>query len=218
MDLDQFKTELNSKLASDHINRSHVDIELLLKKKTGSFIDKIKKSLWFEIIFGFLLNFGFVYAAFDANMHSMRIYFGVFGVLMYLFLFFLIYLLLRTNKIKTAEQTIKSNLESYTHLIDEFIKRYLQFTMALIPTCLIFAGYLGYADRHIDSALNAYNAGYSLGAKMNSTQFILFISLFLIIIGFGSYGMYHFTKWYLKKLYGNYLTELKKCQSELQDL
>lgn len=213
MDLDQFKTELKTKLATDHMNRSDADIEQLLKKKTGSFIDKIKKSLWFEIIIGFLLNFGFVYAAFDASMHSMRIYFGVFSVLMYLFLFFLIYLLVRTNKIKSADQTIKENLTSYIVLIDEFIKRYLQFTMALIPICLIFAGYLGYTDGHSDATKTAFN----IGTKLNRNLFIVFISSFIVFMSLGIFGMYHFTKWYLKKLYGNYLNELKHCMTELQN-
>ena len=216
MDLDQFKTELKTKLATDHINRSDADIEQLLKKKTVSFIDKIKRSLWFEIIIGFILNFGFVYAAFDASMHSMRTYFGVFSVLMYLFLFFLIYLLIRTNKIKSSDQTIKENLSAYILLIDEFIKRYLQLTMALIPITLIFASYLGYSDGHSDLANNAYNSGYNLGAKMNGIQFTIFISSFIVFISLGIYGMYHFTQWYLKKLYGNYLTDLKICMAELQ--
>lgn len=217
MDLDQFKNELKTKLATEHINRSDADFEQILKSKTSSFIDKIKKSLWFEIIIGFLLNFGFVFAAFDAGMRSMRIYFGVFSILMYLFLFFLIYLLLRTNKIKTTDQTIKKNLESYIQLIEEFVKRYLQFTMALIPICLVFAGYLGYSDGHSDATTGAYNNGYSFGSKLNGTQFTLILLSFLSIICLGAYGMYHFTKWYLKKLYGNYLSELKKCMSELQD-
>ncbi len=217
MDLDQFKTELKTKLATDHINRSDADFEHILKNKTSSFIDKIKKSLWFEIVIGFLLNFGFVFAAFDASMRSMRIYFGVFSVLMYLFLFFLIYLLLRTNKIKTTDQSIKKNLESYIQLIEEFVKRYLQFTMALIPICLVFAGYLGYSDGHSDATMNAYSSGFNFGSKLNGTQFTVFIISFLVFISLGAYGMFHFTKWYLKKLYGNYLSELKKCMSELHD-
>jgi hypothetical protein len=217
MDLDQFKTELKTKLATDHINRSDADIEQLLKKKTGSIIDKIKKSLWFEIIIGFLFNFGFVYAAFDVSMHSLRIYFGVFSVVMYLFLFFLIYLLVRTYKIKTADQSIKSNLDSYILLIDEFIKRYLQFTMALIPICSVFAGYLGYLDGQSDAKLNQYHNLYNIGEKMTSTHFIRLVSIFIVFISLGTYGMYHFTKWYLKKLYGNYLNDLKICMAELQN-
>jgi hypothetical protein len=217
MDLDQFKTELKTKLATDHMNRSDSDIEQLLKKKTFSFIDKIKRSLWFEIIFGFLMNFAFVYGAFDSSMHSLRIYFGVFSVVMYLFLFFLIYLLVRTNKIKTADQSIKSNLDSFILLIDEFIKRYLQFTMALIPICIVFAGYLGYLDGQSDAKLNQYHNLYNIGAKMNTTKFIVISSSFIVFLGLGIYGMYHFTKWYLKKLYGNYLNDLKQCMVELQN-
>jgi hypothetical protein len=217
MDLDQFKNELKSKLATDHMNRSDADIEQLLKKKTSSFIDKIKKSLWFEIIIGFLMNFAFVYGAFDASMHSLRIYFGVFSVVMYLFLFILIYLLVRTYKIKIADQSIKSNLDSYILLIDEFIKRYLQFTMALIPICSVFAGYLGYLDGQSDAKLNQYHNLYNIGEKMSSTHFIRLVSIFIVFISLGAYGMYHFTKWYLKKLYGNYLNDLKICMAELQN-
>lgn len=217
MDLDQFKTELKTKLATDHINRSGADIEQLLKKKTVSFIDKIRRSLWFEIVIGFLFNLGFVYAAFDAGMHSMRLYFGVFSILMFLFLFFLIYLLIRTNKIKSLDQSIRENLASYIHLIDEFIKRYLQLTMALIPITLVFAGYLGYMDGHTDATMHVYNKGFQLGSKMNGTQFTIFLSSFLVFLSLGIYGMYHFTKWYLKKLYGNYLNDLKNCIAELEN-
>lgn len=216
MELDQFKNELKTKLATDHTHRSDLDIEQLLKKKTSSFIEKIKKSLWLEIVLGFVLNSGFVYAAFDANMHSMRLYFGVFSILMYLILFFLIYLLIRTHKIKSADQSIKENLASYIQLIDEFIKRYLQLTMALIPICIFFAAYLGYTDAHADNTIHNYHREYIFGTKIHSIQFIILISSFIILLGLGIYSMYHFTKWYLKKLYGNYLLELKICLSELQ--
>lgn len=215
MDLDQFKIELNTKLATDHINRSDADIEQLLKKKTSSIIDKIKKSLWFEIVFGFLINFGFVYAAFDASMHSMRIYFGVFSVVMYLFLFFLVYLVFRTNKIKSTDQTIKENLTSYITLIDEFIKRYLQFTIALIPITILFAGYLGYTDVHSKMATTQMQVASSLGTKTVGYLTFSFISIFIIVVGLGTWGMYHFTKCYLRKLYGNYLSDLKICMNEL---
>lgn len=217
MDLDQFKNELKTKLATDHINRSDADFEQLLKNKTSSFLDKLKKSLWFEIIIGFILNFGFVYAAFDASMHSMRTYFGFFSILIYLFIFFLIYLLYRTYKIKTTDQSIKKNLESYVLLIEEFIKRYFQFTMALLPICLISAGYLGYADGHSEASLHAYNNGHNFDSKFTGTQFTAFIIGLVFVISLSAFGLYHFTKWYLQKLYGNYLTELKKCISELEE-
>ena len=217
MDLDQFKNELKTKLATDHFNRSDADFEQILKKKTGSFIDKIKKSLWFELVVGFLCNLGFVYAALDASMHSMRLYFGIFSILMFLFLIYMIYILIRTNQIKSADQTIKENLQSYIQLIEEFIKRYFQITMALMPITLLIAGYLGYSDGHSNIANQAYTNGYHFGSKMNGTQFSIFIISFIALIGLGAYGMYHFTKWYLKKLYGNYLNNLKSCIAELEN-
>ena len=65
--------------------------------------------------------------------------------------------------------------------------------------------------------MTVYKSGYDLGAKMNGTQFLVFISATIVLLSLGIYGMYHFTKWYLKKLYGNYLNELKQCILELQN-
>jgi hypothetical protein len=93
MDLDQFKQQLNEKLSTDHQGRSGEDIAQMLSKKTFSVIEKLKKSIQYEILFGFLGMVLFTILAFSTKYHSVRTYFGVSAVFIFVFLFLLIYLL-----------------------------------------------------------------------------------------------------------------------------
>jgi hypothetical protein len=43
-------------------------------------------------------------------------------------------------------------------------------------------------------------------------QVMLFLGVYMIVLAI---SVYYFTKWYLKKLYGNYLNELKQYIAEL---
>lgn len=209
MDLDQFKQQLNEKLSTDHQGRSVEDIAQMLSKKTFSVIEKLKKSILYEILFGFIGMLLFVVLAFSTKYHSVRTYFGVAAIFIFVFLFLLIYLLKKTSELNKVHQPIISNLNNYVILIEEYMKRYFQFTMAMVPICLFFAGWLGYHEKtpvpELDNLIGKSHLGMTL---------VLTISV-IYLISF-SVGMYYFTKWYLHKIYGRYVLELKECIKDLQ--
>jgi hypothetical protein len=210
MELDDLKYQLKHKLSTDQAGRSDEDIAALLTKRTGSIVDKLKRSLWIEIIFGILIFIAFGYIGFFSNYHWLRIYFSVFSVLTAAFLILLIYLLRRTSKLSATALPVKSNLQSIVHIIEEFVSRYFQFTMALIPVCFIFAFLLGSNDpKPIPAAEHfAKNMFSSRG------QVIIFLLAYFLLL---TIGIYYFTKWYLKKLYGKYVSQLKECIDELKE-
>jgi hypothetical protein len=210
MDLDQFKHQLNEKLSTDHQGRSGEDITQMLSKKTFSVIEKLKKSILYEILFGFLGTLLFAVLAFSTKYYSVRTYFGVAAVFIFVFLFLLIYLLKKTSELNKVSQPVISNLNNYVVLIEEYMKRYFQFTMAMVPICLFFAGWLGYHEKTPIPELDQLIVKGHLGIKL-----ILAIS-FVYLIAF-SVGMYYFTKWYLHKIYGKYVLELKDCIKDLQE-
>lgn len=210
MDLDQFKHQLNEKLSTDHQGRSGEDITQMLSKKTFSVIEKLKKSILYEILFGFLGTLLFAVLAFSTKYYSVRTYFGVAAVFIFVFLFLLIYLLKKTSELNKVSQPVISNLNNYVVLIEEYMKRYFQFTMAMVPICLFFAGWLGYHEKTPIPELDQLIVKGHLGIKL-----ILTIS-FVYLISF-SVGMYYFTKWYLHKIYGKYVLELKDCIKDLQE-
>ena len=210
MDLDQFKQQLNEKLSTDHQGRSGEDIAQMLSKKTFSVIEKLKKSIQYEILFGFLGMMLFTILAFSTKYHSVRTYFGVSAVFIFVFLFLLIYLLKKTTELNKVHQPVISNLNNYVILIEEYMKRYFQFTMAMVPICLFFAGWLGYHEKTPVPELDQLIGRSHLGMTV-----VMVISV-IYLISF-SVGMYYFTKWYLHKIYGRYVLELKKCIKDLQE-
>ena len=212
MELDDLKTLINQKLATDHTNRSAEDIRDLLNHRTASVIDKLKRSLWIEIIcciIGILLFAGI---SIMGHYRSLRIYFSVFTILAMVFLGIVVHLLRKTEKLSASALPVKSNLQTIVLLIQEFSKRYFQFTMALLPVCFTFSLVLGYTDHEkinipqLDKLVLFY-----LGSGW---KIIVFVIVYLAGL---SVALYYFTRWYLRKLYSRYIDQLKDCIAELEE-
>ena len=210
MELDDLKTSLNQKLETEHLYLSENDIAAMLTKKANSALGKIRKSLWFEIYSCIVFLIGFGYIAISSRYTSMNIYFGSFTLLCIPFTVLLAYLLKKTDNVAEGTQSIKDNLQSIITILDEFIKRYFQFTMALIPICFVFAFYLGVNEKEAIPELD------NLIDKKSLSKNVVIAILVVYLFGSGL-GMYYFTKWYLKKLYGNYVAELKVYINELKN-
>lgn len=129
MELDELKYQLNQRLATDHASRSNADISALLKKKTHSVISKLKRSLIIEMVLCILFFAAMLYVCFITDYWSIRVYFGVFTVLTVFMTFVLYYLYRRTDTLSDSDRPIKANLQTLVSLLEEFVKRYFQFTM-----------------------------------------------------------------------------------------
>ncbi len=209
MELDELKYQLKDKLSTDHTGRSDADIALLLTKRTASVTDKLKKSLWLEIFLCILMLLVFGAISIISKQSSLRIYFSVFTIVGIVFLLVVIYLLRRTKKLSSTTLPVKSNLQSIVRLIEEFTRRYFQITMALIPICFIFALLLAYQEKHLQDPSAPFPGGHYFSSLWQVVLFVIAYMFVLAIVAF------YFTKWYLKKLYGKYVQQLKACIEEL---
>ncbi|NCI46384.1 hypothetical protein [Sediminibacterium soli] len=210
MELDDLKYHLQNKLANDHAGRSDNDIASLLNRKTISLTEKLQKNLWFEIVCSILVVIGFFAISFVTSYASVRIYFRVFGLLSLGFIGLLFFLLKRTKTLSATALPVKSNLQTIVKIMEEFIKRYFQFTMALIPICIVFAFILMYTDNQRIAA-----ADHLAKNRFNhSWKVIAFVLVYFTAL---ATGVYYFTKWYLRKLYGRYVQQLKECIGELEE-
>ena len=208
MELDELKYQLNQRLATDQASRSNADISALLKKKTHSVISKIKRSLIIEMVLCILFFAAMLYVCFITDYWSIRVYFGVFTVLTVLMTLVLYYLYRRTDTLSDSDRPIKANLQTLVGLLEEFVKRYFQFTMALLPVCFMFSMILSYADPVEIPEIEKF----SVKVFTARWQVMVFLGVYMIALAI---SVYYFTKWYLKKLYGNYLKELKQYIAEL---
>lgn len=210
MELDELKLLLNQKIDDSRGLKTPSDIAIVLKQKTQSIIHKLKKSLWIEIIFSLVIFLLFGYIGLFSKYTSLQIYFSVFTILCVVFMLVLFYLIQKINKLSNTNMPIKQNLISIHSIIKEFTKRYFQFTLSLIPICLLFSGYLGYQDAKNGVVINELD---TISNKLTSpTKLLVFLVAYMLAL---SVGVYYFTKWYLKKLYGKYLIQLQDCINEL---
>jgi hypothetical protein len=210
MDLDQIKKQLKKQLEdSDRFEMSVGNVDSLSRIKANSVTDKIKKSLITEIVFSIFFIMVLVYVVFTTQFESIRIYFSTFIILVSFFVALLVYLYNKTIKLTASSLTVIQNLKALYGLLSEFVKRYFQFTMILIPVCLLFSGYLAYSDEQ--SHINSFSIS-AIKFENNHNTLVFFLFLLGLFIG----GMYFFTKWYLKKLYGNHLEHLKEMIVQLE--
>lgn len=211
MELDELKQQLKQKLNETPVSKTDRDFAFLLTQKTNSVLQKLKRSLMFEIwvCIGFVIIFAYIVIL--NSHHSIKVYFSVFAVFCFLFLVVLVFLYRRIQKNNNPELSVRDNLVCIHSVIKEYVKRNFQLTMALIPICLLFAGYLGYEDGK--AARNSDDFSQFHSFFTSSKQVMIFLLVYITTL---SIGTYYFTKWYLKKLYGQYLEELQICIEELQ--
>ena len=97
MELDDLKGLINQKLMEGSPKMTEGNFTELLKGEASSVISKIKKSLWFEIACCALVVPLFIGIAFFSSHSSMKIYFGLFGVIFIPFKLILFYLIIKIN-------------------------------------------------------------------------------------------------------------------------
>lgn len=204
MELDDFKQQLIARLAAAP-EKTPVALEQMLHAKTQSVVAKLKRSLWFECISGCGLVIGFIIIAATTPNGSLAWYFGVFSLICTAFIVALVLLIRKANSLTLGQGSIKDNLITLCRVLEEFIKRYFQFTFIILPLSVVFALNLRW-QQQADTAFMQEPSATSTG---------LGIALMILYLLLTITGLYFFTRWYLKKLYGNYLAQLK---AHLQDL
>ncbi len=197
MELDELK-KIDFNALPKHVV-SAADIASMLKNDTVSIVHKIQRSLKLEIIISILFVAVCAYMIFFENNRIYNIYFGLFGIIGLVFIIVLLFLFKKTTNLSVTP--IRNNIESIVSIIDQYIKRYMQFTVVLLPFCFGLSLWLSYNDP--ERIL-----------KPMDTSSVMYISLTMLAIGT---GVYFFTKWYLRKLYGNYLQQLKSIAKEFDE-
>lgn len=210
MELDDLKGLINQKLIEGSLDKTEHNFANLLKGKANTVLSKIKKSLWFEIVSCALVVFLFIGITLFSSHSSLKIYFGLFGTIFIPFTFILFYLLKKIKEFEHSVLPIKGNLQQLIKMLEDFTRRYFQFNMALLPICFLLAFFLGLNEKEPIAILD------NLSTKLKVTKgvyigFIIGYSIALI------FGLVYFTKWYIRKLYGKYIEQLKSLLAELKE-
>ena len=211
MELDELKYYLNQKIESDE-QKSHSELSLLLKKDTFSVVRKLQRSLQFELLCNIIVLLLFIWEALFNKLWSLRIYFGTFIILSIIAMFTLIYLIRKVNKLNSIVLPIKQNIEEIYNIVHSYKVICFRATMLLIPICLIYSLTLGYVEARNGATMDYAFIIQKLGAKI----WLVLAGLIIYLIILGA-AVYYFTKWWLNRLFGKYLKQLRSLLDEFND-
>ncbi|MEO6000950.1 MAG: hypothetical protein ABIN89_29155 [Chitinophagaceae bacterium] len=205
MELDEYKTVVGQKPFITYNYKAIPELEIVLAQRTESLMDTISKSLRLELVFAllFLLFDGYL-LLFSAHNY-LRILALLLLTFTISFIFYIVKLLKSILFQHILLSSVKHLLESYISIIHRFTRLYFQLTMVMIPLIFLLAFVSGYLDYR------------SQPLSLNNTFSLLNIWAYIGISALWSFAMYFFTKWYIKKLYGEHLNKLKEQLKELQN-
>lgn len=200
MELDELKGKLNQRMSVSQ-QHSAGEISAMLQQQATSVLQKIKRSLWIEFALSILFTIGCCMAiAFIEEWAYLMFLTGaaIIGLIVSCILGFLVW---KTDQLKSSTLSVRKNLEEIISIIHRYVWLYLRLGIGLIPLCFALALWLSYYPK--DGVVKPFY-------KDNFVYLLIGMSIF-------SYLSFRFTKWYLKKLYGNYLEQLEMLLSELKE-
>ncbi len=207
MELDVLKQQLKIYLENSSAFKEPALPQSIIFQKANDAIATLKKSLFIETLFAVVASVVFVCLAFLFHTFSFRIYFGIFSSVSVAFVIALLIFNARLKKLHHS-QTILKHLRYKHSMIELYIKNYLRFCIVLLPVCFCLAVFVFLFEFYIQSPHQQLFTTYMLKH--------LWLPL-LISYCFFSVLMYFFTKFYLKKMYGNHLSFIENLIQELEN-
>ena len=183
--------------------KDETELATMLKGRSRSIITRLKRNVWFELIFTFLGGLGLLaYAltipagALKWTSISILILFGIYSL-------YYVKKLRLLHEFSTANEDLRANLQRLTVSLTGYLKFYKRSYAILYPIYF----FLGLLFTAIEQGM--------IGFLNKITKPAIFIPLLLGAFLFFVCSTW-LTSWYLRKLYGNHLEKLKGLLRELE--
>ena len=178
------------------------EIAFMLKGKSISIIDKLKRNVWFELIMTIVAAAGLLVYALSLPAGGIK-WISISLILMCLaFTFVYVKKIILLNRFNPANETIRENLVSLIDNLTSYVKFYKRSYTILYPVyfCLglLFAGIERGAEAFFENLMRPRS-----------------ILLLTALSGLLYFFCTKVADWYLKKLYGNHLEKLKTLLSDI---
>lgn len=204
MELDEFKSILQSKPEAPTGTASIAEMERAVGRKVLTATGRLKQSILLEFVLSALL----VAACGWMGWHWPYLYVKGIAVLAVSYcLIFLYFLRMLYKKIVFYEHSspaVMERLEQTIDILERFTRLYFQFNMLMLPIAFIIGGITGY----LDISAQGNSIGFSWAKAV-----AFYIAFFVAWSAF----MYFFSKWYIKKQYGNHLLQLKEQLKDIKN-
>jgi hypothetical protein len=202
MELDELKSIWKNN-APGFQSKDESEIALMLKGQSKSIVEKLKRSVWFELIFTLVAGIAMLVYALTLPSGALK-WTSVSALILFVaYLFYYAKKLSLINRLGKADENIKSNLELLTNSLDSYLKFYKRSYTILYPIYFCLMLFFIGLERGTDQFIEAITKPEKIATLVLLAIFFFFCSTWL-------------TKWYLKKLYGNHLEKLKSLLRDLE--
>ncbi len=202
MELDNLKNIWQEFSAKETDSYNAQQIKDLLSGKSKGVIATIQQHLQYEIIITAVCLVFFAVMPFIYNGAMLKILMGIWGLLCVVYLFFYRqkYLLVKTASV--SNDNLKSILDNLVVKLKEYTRIYFWSNVLLIPFLQITNYIL--AEVVMGDIFEIFAAGNGI---------YIFVAYVLI----SSLLMVSFFRWYVNKMYGNYIIQLEQYLEELKE-
>jgi hypothetical protein len=202
MELDELKS-IWKNTTPGFRSKDESEIALMLRGQSTSIIEKLKRSVWFELIFTLLAGIAMLVYALTLPSGALKWTSVSALILFVIYLFYYAKKLTLINRLGQAHENIKSNLQLLANSLDSYLKFYKRSYTILYPVYFCLMLFFIGLERGADEFIIAITKPEKIATLVLLAAFFFFCSTWL-------------TKWYLKKLYGNHLEKLKSLLSDLE--
>jgi len=202
MELDDLKS-IWRKQKPDFEIKQEKEIASMLNRRSNSIISKLKRSVWFELIFTIVCGMGLgIYAL---TLEHGALMWTIISLII-LFVSYLIYYIKKIvllNQFDPSSENLKNSLENLLEKLTTYLNFYKKSYAVLYPVYFCLGLLFGALERGMDDFLH----------HISQPKTILIL---IALAGLFFLCTIWITNWYLKKLYGNHLDKLKELLKELQ--
>ena len=178
------------------------EIALMLKGKSMSIIDKLKRNVWLELVFAIAMSAGLLIYALSLNAGALK-WTSISLLLMCLaFTIYYVKKLILLNHFQQTNENLHDTIEQLVANLTGYLKFYKNSYAILYPVYFVLGLLFSAIERGPEKYLEFL-------VRPRTLIFLLGIAAIFFMISTWLAG------WYLKKLYGNHLDKLRNIQREL---
>jgi hypothetical protein len=182
--------------------KNETEIASMLTGRSLSIIDKLKRSVWFELIFTLVVSGGLLIYAITLPPGALKWASISILIIFVVYTFYYVKKLILLNRFDPANENIQGNLVALIDNLSGYLKFYKRSYTLLYPIffCLflLFVGFERGAEKFFENLTKPGTIVYLAGMA----AFYFFLATW-------------FTNWYLRKLYGNHLEKLKGLLNDI---
>jgi len=209
MELDHLKQQMNRQLENDTNWQPAEEIKVIIRKKSESVVQKIRRSLWMETIIGLFVNIPM--AIYFSYKYPQLLQLKLVWIILFLIIAtvpLLGYLITQTYTSEKQSSSILDNLKRIHLLITGYCQLNLFLSILAVPIGYMLGLYL---------ANSSDNSSGLMGVLDNISQLSMKAkAIFIGVLIFFELLFYYLLRRYLDYFYRQYLMKIKEMIRELE--